>query len=857
MPQNSVERLDEEELRELIPEFHRMTQRHKRAEQIQRLLFDISETALKATELKHLFSQIHDIIDSVLFADNLYVCFFDKDAKEYHFAYFIDEHETLTQTVFPAEDFHNSLTEHVIKTARPLIVKHENFSNYITKYGLEILNTQPIDFLGVPLFEHEQVIGCLVVQSYRENVRFSEEDLEILQFVSQHIVTAVERVRGRELIEQKIQRRTKELKRSNDELAQEIKRRKSVERLQQALFSISELAASPINKLQEFYEQLHDAIRQLIPSENCVIMLMQEEKLTPVFFNHPEPLLLQPNEMMLFLCEYFMANPQTNLITSAEAIDLATQGEIDVSLAHEMLHNTQAWLGTTLKVNAEVFGVIALPLYGDVDRYSSHDVELLRFVSRHIAITLDRRRQADALKAYASELAQAVDVRTAELEKTNQQLHAEIEKSKQAELKLMHDAFHDGLTGLTNRSFFIQRLEQAVANKKRHEDNQFAVIFIDLDRFKLVNDTLGHQAGDCLLKEVSSRLRECVRDHDTLARFGGDEFVILLENYRSADDIEIISQRILTSLNSPFVYEGKPMHSAASLGIAPLTTAYERADEVLRDADVAMYQAKFRGRAQAVLFDESMREELDEAVALESEFRTAMADSEFECFLHPIVDLQAQSTLMYQCTIHWHHPTLGKIKRDQFWQIAEQSNLTTEIDNLLLERCIQYLQQHKQSQQPIRLAVNLSMSYITQPHMTEALLERLNKADIALEQLAFTFAERQWQYHPNLLKSAMKKLKRAGIMVILDEFGSGKAAINDLFIYAFDMVQLDKKICQSIPRSQRDIKFLKAVKYVTDQLELPLVASGIHEQNQLDCITGLGMHLAQGKAVAQGQRIYD
>ena len=217
MPQNSVERLDEEELRELIPEFHRMTEKHKRAERIQRLLFDISETALKATELKHLFAQIHDIIDSVLYADNLYVCFYDEEG--YEFAYFVDEHETLTQTRYAKSELRHTLTEHMIKTAKPLLITHEKFNDYLTKYGLHIVSNQPVDFLGVPLFENDQVIGCLVVQSYRDNVRFAPEDLEILQFVSQHIVTAVERVRGRELIEQKIQKRTRELKRSFGTLA--------------------------------------------------------------------------------------------------------------------------------------------------------------------------------------------------------------------------------------------------------------------------------------------------------------------------------------------------------------------------------------------------------------------------------------------------------------------------------------------------------------------------------------------------------------------------------------------------------------------------------------------------------------
>jgi diguanylate cyclase (GGDEF)-like protein len=420
----------------------------------------------------------------------------------------------------------------------------------------------------------------------------------------------------------------------------------------------------------------------------------------------------------------------------------------------------------------------------------------------------------------------------------------------------MHDAFHDGLTGLANRNFFIQRLELAVANKLRHHDNQFALLFIDLDRFKLINDTLGHQAGDALLIEVSQRLKLCIRDHDTLARFGGDEFVILLENYRSDHDIDIVSKRILDALNEPFMHEGKPMHSGASLGVAPLTTQYRTADEALRDADVAMYQAKSRGRGQAVLFNHTMREELDEAVALESEFRSAMEDQLFECFLYPIIDMANNRTLMYQCSIRWYHPTLGKIKREKFWQIAEQSKLTADIDNLLLDQCIDYLLKHQGGTHNLVLALNLSMNYLTQPHMTEALIARLRQANISLEQLAFTFSERQWQYQPNLLKNAMKRLKREGIMVILDNFGAGSAAINDLFIYPFDMIKIDKQFCQALPRSQRDGKFIRAVKAITDELHLPLVVEGIDNQAQLDAVNSMGITIGQGAKLAPPQKIY-
>lgn len=867
MTSSTTVTLNEEELRELIPELQNMTRKYKDAERAQKALFTISETAASVSDLNDLYLKIHDIIDSFMIAENIFVCAYDAVNDIYDYVYFIDEHDQLPIPQVPGDELRNSLTEHIVKHAKPLLLTKTQFPSYYAEHEIDLIGPQPHTLMAVPLESDGVTQGCIVVQSYTESVAYSQADLDVLSFVSQHINTAVERVQWREITERKIIERTRQYEEKNRELQEEIKNRENIEILQTALFDISELAANLTTDITEFYRKLHHALSQLINAPNCLIMLKSEtiephlphshEQHDCVFFHHPEPELDRPTDLMLALTQYVFNTGQVELINSPQALDLAEKGSIDVLLAQDMIDTPQSWIGAPLIVDKQLLGMIAIQSYGVEYKYAQRDVEVMRFVSHHIAIALQRRRYADTLKEYNVSLEQTVAQRTAELERINAQLEEEIDKSKKAELKLMHDAFYDSLTGLANRGFFIQRLELAIANKKRFPKHNFAVVFIDLDRFKLVNDTLGHQAGDALLVEVARRLEIVIRSHDTLARFGGDEFVILLDQYADAENLEFITERILSTLGEPLIFADKPIMPAASLGIAVLTSEYNRADEAIRDADAAMYTAKSNGRGQRVFFTEDMRIELVESVELEKEFRQSMADSKFECFLQPVINVTSGETPYYECFIRWFHPTLGKIKRGQFWRIAEQSKLTTDIDDLLLEHACKHIRQRERQSNPPLVAINLSVSNLTQTQLTDRLLDRIKASGIKPEHLALEFSEYHFQNHSNVIYSAINKIKRAGIAVILDSFGAQSASINDLFAYPFDFVKLDKQYAQGLPRNLRHAKFIKAIHGVAEQLQCGLIVDGVETSEQQDILLDMGITLMQGNHISEAQHIYE
>ena len=855
MSQDSTQHeLTEEELRELIPQLQQLTDKYKRAERVQKALFDISELASSVSHLNRLYSAIHEIIADFMNADNFFVAFYEQDNNLIDFAYFVDEFDEQTVRQLPAEDMMDGMTGFILRTGQHLFYKREEEERLAKEHGIKLVGSQPFELLGVPLKRGSQVIGAMVVQTYDEGIHYSQEDLEVLLFVSQHIVTTVDRVKNRELTERTIRDRTRQLRKINDDLQEEILERQKVEALQQALFEISELAANLDGDMSVFYTSLHDILARLISAPNCYISTLSEDKqhLEFPYFSDKENESIESRPIGLGLTEFVLRTGQAELINPPRVLELAEAGEIDVSVAQTMLNSANSWLGSPLIVDGEISGIIAVQTYGKHAKYTARDLELLRFVSHHIAVTMERKRSTEAIQRYNSELEARVKERTAELDQANTFLKQQIEERKEIELKLIHDAHHDSLTDLPNRAMFTSRLELAIASKQRYSDNLFAVLFIDLDRFKVINDTLGHHAGDEFLIEVARRIALCIRGHDLLARLGGDEFVVLLDNFDEVSDVEEVASRIINSISEPFLLEGKEMYSGASIGIAHLEPYYRSADEVLRDADAAMYQAKTLGRGRFVMFDKSMRDRLIEELELENEFRRALREEEFDYFLQPVIDLRDDSALYHELYVRWSHPAYGKIAREQFRQVAEQSGLTLDLDLFQLRKACELLKHWRDSgEAPGRIAVNVSINHLLQASMVNKMVALVENYEVSPHELVFEFDENDLNRRSQYILPAIKKLKRAGITLVLDNFGSGLASLSYLFAYPFDFIKIDHRFVKSLPRSQRNLKLIQSVMLISEHLKFKVIAEGVDSTAQLSALTEIECNYAQGKILKQ------
>ncbi|RDV23970.1 EAL domain-containing protein [Alteromonas aestuariivivens] len=850
--------LSEEELRELIPQLQQLTDKYKRAERVQKALFDISELASSVSNLARLYSAIHEIIGDFMNADNFFVAFYERDTNFIDFAYFIDEFDEKTLKQVPAEQLMDGITGYILRSGKHLVFTKSNVDEFCEQTGVKMIGSTPEHLLGVPLKRGTQVIGAMVVQTYARDVVYTEEDLEVLLFVSQHIVTTADRVKSRELTERTIRERTRQLRKINDDLQEEILERQKVESLQQALFEISELAANVEGDMNAFYASLHEILARLISAPNCFIATLDEsrEYLEFPYFNDTQSAKAERRPLGRGLTEFVLRTGQAELINPPRVLELAESGELDVSVAQNMLQSANSWLGSPLVVDGEISGVIAVQTYGQHAKYNSRDLELLRFVSHHIAVAMERKRSTEAIHRYNLQLEERVNERTMELDKANQVLKQQIEERKEIELKLLHDAHHDALTDLPNRAMFTSRLELAIASKQRHPENLFAVLFIDLDRFKVINDTLGHHAGDEFLIEVSRRLSLCIRGHDLLARLGGDEFVVLLDNFEETGDVEEVASRIIDAISEPFKLEGKEMYSGASIGIAHLENYYRSADEILRDADAAMYQAKTHGRGRYVMFDKSMRERLLEELELENEFRRALREEEFECFLQPVVDLRNEEALYQEMYVRWEHPSLGKVTRGQFRQVADQSGLTLELDMFQLKKaCELLLASQDDPDAPQRLAVNVSINHLLQPSLVNKIIRVIERSGVSAQSLVFEFDENDLNRRSHYILPAIKKLKRAGLTLVLDNFGSGLASLSYLFAYPFDYIKIDHRFVRSLPRSQRNQKLIQSVMLISDHLKFKVIAEGVDSKAQLKALNEIECIYAQGKILHEARPV--
>jgi diguanylate cyclase (GGDEF)-like protein len=858
-PKNTANQLSLEELRELVPQLQQITQKYKRSEAIQKSLFDISELASSINELSSLYPAIHDIVGGFMPAQNFFVAFYEKEQEIIDFVYFVDQFDEQVVSQISAEDLKSSITGYILRTGNHLFLTQENYYQQLAGTDVKDLGAHPVDWIGVPLKRGTQVIGAMVVQSYDESIRYSQADLEILLFVSQHIVNCVDRVKSRELTEKTIRNRTKQLRQINDELQEEISERQKVESLQTALFEISELSASVEGNMDDFYASIHDTLSRLIGAPNCYVATIDDQQQTLRFPYYKDEVQsqIEPRPMGLGLTEYVIRNGSAELIDATNAQKLYEANELSAQVVESINQKMNSWIGSPLIIEGEICGVIAVQSYGKEKQYNLKDLEFLRFVSHHIAVALGRKQSSDAVKAYNQRLAEEVKERTEELNSTNLFLQKQIEERLQAQQQLEYDAQHDSLTGLANRVLFNSRLELALASKQRYATSQFAVIFIDLDRFKQINDSLGHMAGDQFLKEVAVRISSCIRGHDLLARLGGDEFVVLFDNYDSPTDVEEISARIISSIAKPFNIENKDMYSGASIGIAYIENGYQTADEVLRDADAAMYQAKSLGRGRYIVFDKTMREKLLEELEIESEFRKILKAKSFESYTQPILNLTTQEPIYEECYVRWEHSSIGRIKREQYWQIAEQFGLTVEMDKFMLTKACEILQgwQLNAADNSKRIAINLSIHHLTQTSLAKQLIEQVENAGVDPKQLVIEFDENALNRRSQFFLPTIKILKRAGITLVLDNFGSGLASLSYLYSYPFDYVKVDHYFVKTLPRSERNLKLIQSVLSISGQLKFKLIAEGIDTQEQHQALIEAGCEFGQGKYLEKARKI--
>ncbi len=431
---------------------------------------------------------------------------------------------------------------------------------------------------------------------------------------------------------------------------------------------------------------------------------------------------------------------------------------------------------------------------------------------------------------------------------------AEIERERALEAA----ARLDKLTGLPNRALLHDRVQHAIELAKRLPKYHFAVMFLDLDRFKIVNDSLGHEFGDMLLQAIAARLRKSLRAGDsmsreaegtTVARLGGDEFVILLDCIKRPEDAATVANRLLKALEAPYQLGEHEVHSTASIGIVCNNAKYDKAEDILRDADIAMYEAKARGPARFVMFDASMQTAVQNRLQIENDLRAAIGTDQFYLVYQPIVSLEDGELHGVEALLRWNHPTRGLISPDEFIFIAEETRLILPLSNWIFEQAVvQFMKWRRQppDRAPAYISVNLSRIHLAEQDLVEHFVQMVKGAGMEPGQFQLEMTEGGILRDRKASKKVLRALKAAGIRLAMDDFGTGQSSLSCLHELPFDVLKIDRSFVSNLERGQQFIAMARTVVTLAENLGMICVAEGVENRGQIAELKSMGCACAQG-----------
>ncbi|GHA72735.1 bifunctional diguanylate cyclase/phosphodiesterase [Lysobacter bugurensis] len=809
----------------------------ERSEQLQSALFTIADMAGSDMDMPDMLRGMHAIVGRFMYAENFYIALHEPELDALRFLYLIDTVDPIRRDAdrpVPMAEMEHGLTWYLVRDGQPLMGSIDQIRAQISG-PMRDIGTQCYDWLGVPISSGARVRGVLVVQSYIERPRYTHADQALLSYVGSHILTALDRKRAQEDLERRVEERTLELQ-------LEIQERQQTQRLQDTLYRIAELSNTATD-LDAFYASVHRVVGEFMDAKNFYIALLDEsgESLHFPYFVDEHNGTPAPRRLGAGITEYVLRYGKPMLVdmtqteTRQRIAELTARGELAVMGALSL-----AWLGVPLVSQGRTLGALAVQSYTPGVGYSTRDQELLTFISYQIANGLDRQRGAASLKRAYAELEHRVDERTRELSE-------QIAVRQRIEERLKHEALHDSLTGLPNRAYLRDHLLRCLARMQRDPNYRFAVLFMDLDRFKVINDSAGHLVGDELLREVARRFGRCVRaGEDIVARLGGDEFAILIEGISGHDDALRMASRVINALREPIRIDDKELFTGASVGIALSSPHYQTPEELLRDADIAMYRAKAADLTHVEVFDEKLHQEALRLLDLESELRRAIPRKEFEPYFQPIVCLRDGHVVGYEALLRWNHPERGVLAPGAFLQVAEASGSLEAIDWQMFESTFNVVPELLEPGQYVNL--NFSPRHFRNADLDTRLLGLLARHGVRPEQVRIEVTEGTLMENSERVARVFERLRANGIFAALDDFGTGYSSLSYLHRFPLQTVKIDRSFIIDLApgESGGSTAVVRAILALSRSQSLEVVAEGVETDEQRRLLLDLGCELGQG-----------
>lgn len=566
---------------------------------------------------------------------------------------------------------------------------------------------------------------------------------------------------------------------------------------------------------QALFSQLEAVLRQMLTIEDMLLVRLTSQKLEKIYPAHPH----QGDEFISGLCH--------------------STSNIEVS------RESRYWHSMPLRLQQQYFAHFIISTAQPLE---TDDKLFLDFLRGQLTLLLELRRIRQQLNDINTE--DSINQRLQQLRQTNLRLQKQLKQHQELERRLQFDALHDPLTQLPNRALLMNHLNHAMTHYNRYKSPGFAVIFIDVDHFKQINDTLGHSAGDQLLKEVSRRLQTCIRQNDLVARLGGDEFVIYLDSSKSDDDISPVLNRIISRLSYPFRLLGNELSITVSLGVSSVSEQTSDISQLLHQADLAMYQAKRNGRSRIVSYsDDCINQNWNSP---EEMLARALREGRIVPYFQPVIRLQDSRLTGLEVMARW--LTEEGILKDafDFIPLAEQCGLILELDYQILRHTCQQLKNWLpiSGQGKFKVAINLSGKHLVNHDHIMRLMGIIEEEGVAPGYLIFEFNERELSRQDSDALASLHDLRAKGIQISLDDFGTGFSSLNALFHFPVDYIKVDDSFTQRMLQSPKDLALIRAMRDICQDLDYTLVVEGIENQQQLQKLIDIGCRMGQGRYIS-------
>ena len=512
--------------------------------------------------------------------------------------------------------------------------------------------------------------------------------------------------------------------------------------------------------------------------------------------------------------------------------------QIDQQLDGESVNDIRRLTETAESLSNAIFSIALMGMLMILAAYLYINRNLLKPIAETAHALKEEARGATDVRPPPAHLRETSDLVEA-FNQMRRQVH-------QRQRYLDHVAHHDSLTQLPNRILFRDRLEHALAIALRGE-TQIGLMFLDLDEFKQVNDSLGHLIGDELLRTVAERLVSLVRSSDTVARLGGDEFAILVEGISQREDMTLLAQKILKVVQQPMMLDGHELRISVSIGIATAPHDDVSAEYLIRDADAAMYEAKGKGRAAYCFFEGEMTSKATEALQLENQVRQAAEQQQFTFHFQPVIDSASGELFCFEALMRWHHPTRGTVYPEEFLSVLDQTGLISNVMSSLMEQAVEFQrEQLRRYQTKVAIALNLSVRLLNDTEFRKQLLEHLIAQDFLVDSLIIEITEDILMHDLMEADVFLQQAKALGARVALDDFGTGQSSLSHLRQFPFDFLKIDREFIRNVDNDANDASLIKAIVQLAHAFGIQVIAEGVESESQLQFLRSLRCDYLQG-----------